>query len=198
MNESHHIAPGFEDAVRDSQAAFRTLLDALSQPGRVWRIPSTREPALGLAPATAELCLCVLDRSTALWVDPALDSDAIGAFLRFHTGCETTHDPAAADFAILRRCQDSEILSAFNAGTPEFPDRSCTVFIQANGLADDMGVALQGPGIESTQRLTVDGAGPAFWSFVKQNNERYPLGIDIVFIAGDDIAGLPRSTRVGI
>lgn len=198
MNESQHMTPGFADAVMDSQAAFRTLLDALSQPGQVWRMLSTREPALGLAPATAELCLCVLDRSTALWIDPELDSDAIGAFLRFHTGCETTRDPAAADFAILRRCQHPTILSAFSAGTPEFPDRSCTVFIQADGLANDTGVPLQGPGIENTQRLTVGGAGPAFWSFVKQNNERYPLGIDIVFIAGDEIAGLPRSTRVGV
>lgn len=196
MNAPQRMEPGFENAVMESQAVFRMLLDALSQPGRIWQMPVKREAALGLAPATAEICLCILDRSTALWIDPELDSEAIGAFLKFHTGCTTTRDPATADFAILADCQRPELLTAFNPGTPEYPDRSCTVILQTDGLNDKAGVVLRGPGIESTQWLKVNGTGSALWSALRQNNALYPLGIDVVFVDGDQIVGLPRSTQI--
>lgn len=189
---------GFADPVFDSQQIFRVILDALSQPGRVWDMPCTHESKAGLASATDEICLCVLDQSTTLWLDPSFDTNVIAAFLRFHTGCAVTHDPLAANFAVLAHPNQPEALASFNLGTPEYPDRSTTLIVQTDGLIEGAGVLLRGPGIATERRLEVFGANSAFWAAVQTNNARYPLGVDFVLVSNDQVAGLPRSTVVEV
>lgn len=189
---------GFDDPVFDSQQVFRVVLDALSQPGRVWNMPFTHDSKTGLASATAEIFLCILDQSTTLWLDPSFDTEVIAAFLRFHTGCAVTRDPQAASFAVLAHPNQPEALASFNLGTPEYPDRSTTLIVQVDGLIEGAGVRLRGPGIEAERRLEILGAGPAFWAAVQTNNALYPLGVDFVLVSNDQVAGLPRSTVVEV
>jgi len=35
-----------------------------------------------------------------------------------------------------------------------------------------------------------------FWKQVKVNNALFPLGVDLIFVAGSSLAGLPRSTQI--
>ena len=188
--------PGFADPVFDSQSIFRTVLDALSRPGRIYRMPIDIAAPEGLATASAGVCLCLLDRDTSVWLDAPLRTPAIESFLRFHTGCTITEDPESAGFAILAAAPDITGIAAFNAGDAEYPDRSTTLIIQSAGLRAGQGVRLTGPGIEREHRLDVEGAAPAFWDAVRVSNAQFPLGVDFLFVAGDRLAGLPRSILV--
>lgn len=188
--------PGLADPVFDSQSIFRTVLEALSRPGRISRMPVYLAAPDGLAAASAGICLCLLDRDTTLWLDAPLRTPAIESFLRFHTGCTIAEDPKSAGFAVLATVPDMVGIAAFNAGDAEYPDRSTTIIVQAPGLRDDTGVRLTGPGIEREHRLDVTGAAPAFWDAVVINNALFPLGVDFLFVAGDRLAGLPRSILV--
>ncbi|MEX2618274.1 MAG: phosphonate C-P lyase system protein PhnH [Alphaproteobacteria bacterium] len=190
----HTPLPGLADPVFDSQSIFRTVLQALSRPGRIYRMPVDLPAPEGLA--GAGICLCLLDRDTSLWLDAPLRTPAIESFLRFHTGCTITGDPETAGFAIMASLPDRAEIARFNAGTPEYPDRSTTIIVQTEGLRDDRGARLSGPGIEREHRLDVAGAAPAFWAAVRASNAQFPLGVDFLFVAGDRLAGLPRSILV--
>ena len=60
---------GLADPVFDSQKIFRAVLDATSHPGRVVSVPLPVEPPAPLRPATASLCLALVDLDTPLWLD---------------------------------------------------------------------------------------------------------------------------------
>lgn len=191
--------PGFADPVFDSQSVFRTILDALARPGRIASMPC--DPLTtpdGLNPAAASICLCLLDPSTCLWLDSGVGNSEIQAFLKFHSGCSIVSDPQAASFAILSDIARISDVHTFNQGTPEYPDRSTTVIVQVDDLAEGTGTTLTGPGIERERRLDVAGFTDEGWRTLAMNNAQYPLGVDILFAADTRLAGLPRSVRIGV
>jgi hypothetical protein len=93
------LAPGFADPVHDAQAAFRSVLDAMSTPGRIVTLAAPPAVPAPLMPATVALCLTLIDYETPLWLDgPARAADG---FLRFHCGCPIVAAPADARFAVV-------------------------------------------------------------------------------------------------
>jgi alpha-D-ribose 1-methylphosphonate 5-triphosphate synthase subunit PhnH len=189
------LAAGFADAVRDSQGAFRAILDALSQPGRMARLGTELAPPPELAPAAAALLLTLADYETPLWLSPRLGAPA-AAWLRFHTGAPVTEDPAEARFAVLDGAAGEPALAAFPAGDDLYPDRSATVILQCASLAGGAAVTLAGPGIAGTRIVAPAGLPHGFWAQLARNNRLYPRGVDVVLAAGDRLLGLPRSLRL--
>ena len=82
--------------MRDSQQVFRLVLAAMSEPGSVHDIEVDMTPPARLDPATAAVCLTLLDFETPVWLDAAADSDETRAWLRFHCGCPLVADAGAA------------------------------------------------------------------------------------------------------
>ncbi|MEC7202579.1 MAG: phosphonate C-P lyase system protein PhnH [Pseudomonadota bacterium] len=197
MPEAVTTLAGFEEPVQQAQAVFRALLDAMAQPARVVDFPTGNELPDGIEPASASVLLCLLDPSTRTWIAPQLDAISATTYFRFHTGCGFTSIPGDADFALINGV-DSDLILQFAIGTPEYPDRSTTVLVQVDALSEGVGPRLTGPGIESERRLTVEGVPTNFWENVRLNNSNFPLGIDIVLICGDQVACLPRSTKVEV
>ena len=197
MSEVVTSLAGFEEPVQQAQAVFRTLLDAMAQPARVVDLPTVNELPDGIEPASASVLLCLLDPSTRMWIAPQLDAISATTYFRFHTGCGFTSIPGDADFALIDGL-DSDLISQFAIGTPEYPDRSTTVLLQVDALSEGAGPRLTGPGIESERRLTVEGVPQDLWETVRRNNSHFPLGIDIVLVCGDQVACLPRSTKVEV
>ena len=87
-------------------------------------------------------------------------------------------------------------LSAFDAGTDEYPDRSATLIVQVRALIAGAGRRLTGPGIAGEARLEVDGLPESFWKWACDNHARFPRGVDVFMRAGQVLAALPRTTRV--
>ncbi|MVW87079.1 phosphonate C-P lyase system protein PhnH [Pseudomonas sp. PB101] len=186
------LQPAFADPVLDAQRGFRAALKALAGPGVIQTLHAT--PSLeGLAPATYALCLALLDVDTPLWLAPCFDTPLIRANLAFHCGCPLTAKREDARFALLA-ADDLLDLSGFDTGNDRYPDQSCTLLVQLPSLYGGAGLVWRGPGIESEHNVALPLAA-GFWRERERRNE-FPRGLDLFFTAGDDLIGLPRSTRI--
>ncbi|HXZ02435.1 MAG TPA: phosphonate C-P lyase system protein PhnH [Stellaceae bacterium] len=184
---------GFDQPVFEAQRVFRTLLTALSEPGRVLALSSGCLPPAGLDPAAAAVALALCDGDTPLWLDAG--ARAAASYLRFHTGAPIVRAPSDALF-LLASLPHRPPLALLSPGTPEYPDRSATLILAAEGLAEGEGWTLSGPGIAGTRRLAVAGIDERFAGEWRWNRARFPLGVDVVFAARERIAALPRGTRL--
>lgn len=190
------IGAGFSDPVFQSQGAFRALLAALAEPGLIRDLGAAIPPPAGFEAATAIALLTLADYETPIWLPAALRDGAAGAWLRFHCGATLVEAPAAAAFAVIDGEAESPLLSAFNPGDDQFPDRSTTVIVQCAGLAGGDDVTLEGPGIAGTRSVAPSGLRPGFWAEVAANAALYPCGVDLILSHGRQALGLPRSTQI--
>lgn len=189
------IKPGFRDPVLDSQAVFRAVLDAMARPGRLHRVSTLDDVPAPLAPATAAVCLALVDQDTPLWIAPDLRSQGTETFLRFHCGCPLVDDRTKAAFAIASAAKLPG-LDGFAIGDDAYPETSTTVIVQTRGLAAGEGLTLRGPGIEDTHRLAVSGLRNGVWREWADNGLLFPCGVDLILVDGQTLAALPRTTTV--
>ena len=108
-------------------------------------------------------------------------------WITFHTGAPFVSAREAV-FA-LGRWEDFD-LTALPVGTSEYPDRSATLIVEMDSLAQ-AGATLSGPGIATTAQLNL----PDIATF-QFNAALFPLGLDFYFTCGAQLAALPRSTKV--
>jgi alpha-D-ribose 1-methylphosphonate 5-triphosphate synthase subunit PhnH len=191
------VRAGLGNPVLDSQWVFRRVLEAMAHPGRVVRVDPVLDPPAPLGPASAAVCLTLLDFETPLWLDPATRSADAIEWLAFHCGAPIVAEPAAARFALIADPSAMPPLDAFEAGTDAMPDRSATLVIQVESLTAGRGVRLTGPGIRDVAALEIRGVQDDFWTAVRANAGRFPRGVDIVVVEGPQLAALPRTVRVG-
>lgn len=191
------IGAGFSDPVFQSQASFRALLAALSEPGTRQTIHAGIVPPAGLHAATATALLTLADYETPIWLPAALRDGPAGAWLRFHCGAALVDEPRRAAFAVIDGTETAPLLADFDAGNDQFPDRSTTIIVQCKALEGGEAVTLAGPGILGACNVAPAGLRPGFWAEVAANNAAYPLGVDLLLTHGDAVVGLPRSTHIG-
>ena len=188
------IAPGFADPSADSAHVFRAVLEAMSRPGKVVRVPGDLTPPAPLSPACAAVVLTLIDFDTPLWLSPEFGSDEVLAFLRFHTGAPMVDDPGRAAFAICAG-REAAPVTDLPRGTPSYPDRSATLIVQVDELGDDTGIGLTGPGIAMESRLTAKPLPDSFWSARATANGDFPLGVDVILASPSHVAAIPRTTE---
>jgi len=179
---------GFANFPFDSARAFRAILQALSRPGQIVTLTGAIPPA-PLSPAAGIAALTLLDATTPVHLAGPHDTEALRQWLTFHTGAPLV-GPAEAAFAIGTwdwLCP----VARFAIGTSEYPDRAATLIVEMAELTMQ-GARLTGPGIQGTARLSL----PEIAAFVA-NGALFPLGFDALLTCGHQLAGLPRSTRVG-
>ena len=189
------LKAGFDDSVHDSQRVFRALLDAMSRPGRIVTPPAPPEIPAALHPATAAVCLALLDFETPLWL-AGPDIAETRAWLAFHAGCPFAATLDQAAFALVTDARALPALDSFALGSDEMPERSTTLILQVDGLAAGRGKRLSGPGIDGTALLAIDGATDSFWVERAAACALFPRGLDVIFTAGPALAAVPRTTQV--
>ncbi|MEZ0305116.1 MAG: phosphonate C-P lyase system protein PhnH [Hyphomicrobiaceae bacterium] len=188
--------PAFRDPVRQSQTVFRLVMEAMASPGRIVAVPSGLAPPAPLNGPAAALLLTLCDYETPVWLDEALDETTdVATFLRFHTGATLARSPSDAAFAAIAAAAAMPPLSFFAQGTPAYPDRSTTLIVQVETLAND-GWRLEGPGIRGSARLRAAPLPADFVDRLRVNRAAFPCGVDIFFASDRTIAALPRSVRV--
>jgi alpha-D-ribose 1-methylphosphonate 5-triphosphate synthase subunit PhnH len=188
------LQPGFADPVRDAQACFRAVLDAMAHPGRIVRMPSTVPGPTPLGPAASAVALSLCDIDTPVWLDAK--SATAANYLAFHCGAPLAGMPGDAGFAFVADAAALPPLDQFALGTDEYPERSTTLVIGVSDLVSDSGARLRGPGIRDEARLGAIELPARFWTERAALAELSPRGLDILFVCGDALAALPRSTRV--
>ncbi|MFV9474723.1 phosphonate C-P lyase system protein PhnH [Advenella sp. RU8] len=189
---SQYLKPAFDNPVDSAQQGFRIALKAISEPGLSHELGLVAELD-SLAPATYALALTLLDSDTTVWLSPALDTPAVRANLAFHCACPITAQAQEADFALML-ASEADYITLLNKGTDRDPELSCTALVQLDALDGGIPTVWQGPGIE-TQRTVSLPVEKIFWQN-RQVVTKFPCGIDMYFIAGEQIMALPRSTQV--
>jgi alpha-D-ribose 1-methylphosphonate 5-triphosphate synthase subunit PhnH len=192
------LTPGFADPVHDTQAVFRTLLDALSRPGTIGVIhdalPELRNTPVEPAAFAALLTLC--DYATPVWL--AQPDIALASALRFHTGAPLVDAPAEAAFAYLHDAGELPPLESFAPGSAESPEQSATLLIRIDALTGGAPVALRGPGIREVETISPAGLPARFWHERATLAPLFPCGIDCYLVCGTRVIGLPRTTEAKV
>ncbi len=190
------IGAAFADPVMDAQRSFRAVLAAMAEPGSVQRCDARIEAPAGIAKAAIVVALTLADQETPMWMEGG-PSAQILRYLRFHTGCPLARSRSDAQFAILGPWAPQFEIEDFPAGDERYPDRSATLIVECKALTGGPEIVWTGPGIRGCRRVAAIPPFTRFWQTVRNNSARYPLGVDILLVAGDQVMGLPRSTRVG-
>ena len=170
-------------------------MECMARPGQIRSLKGVDAPA-PFAPATAALIKSLADYETPLWLDPAFAAAPQAAeWIRFHTGAPIVGDPAAATFALVGNARALPNFAQFAQGTSEYPDRSTTLIVQIDAFTGDA-ITLKGPGIKTAHEFAASPLPAGFAARMKENRALFPRGIDLVFVAGHDIAALPRSVMI--
>ena len=188
------LQPGFGAPVADSQSVFREVLAAMSEPGTVRTVAVEMAAPAPLHPATAAVCLTLMDFETPVWLDSAACTDAVRAWLRFHCGCPLVGDPAAARFAVAADPAMLPPLDGFSAGSEAYPDEGATLVLQVGSLDGGMPVTMSGPGIPGERTFGPEGVTRDFWLQRRAFEDLFPQGLDLVFTSGVALAAMPRSS----
>ncbi len=194
MSSQPQLGKGFDEPVLASQRCFRQILAAMSEPGSVHRLGEDVESPTGVSAAAMLVLLTLVDHETPVWLAPRFASAA--TYLRFHCGAPVLEAPSAATFALVDGASVDLDLGAFNPGDDRYPDRSATLVVGCAAFEGGRDVSLSGPGIRGDITVSPAGLDAAFWQKVAANNARYPLGVDLILAAGNEIMCIPRSTRI--
>jgi alpha-D-ribose 1-methylphosphonate 5-triphosphate synthase subunit PhnH len=191
------LAGGFAEPVFGAQETFRALMDALANPGQVQPLSAPLETPHGLAPELAAVALTLCDHDTNVGLDPDLmETEAVLAWLRFHTAAPLTTDPARAQFALVSSADALPPLEQFALGTDEYPDRSTTIALSLPSLTGGADLTLRGPGINNHLHIAPQGLPSDFLTQWSTNREKFPCGVDLLLVSDGHVLGLPRSTRI--
>ncbi len=156
-------------------------------------------PGVPLGAAAARCLLALCDDDTPVWFqhDQWQHDDAtLVTWLCFHTGAPRSPTPDAARFGVITRALAMPSLSAFHMGVAESPEQSTTLLIELPSFDTGSALEWRGPGIREAQAVALAGLPAAFWSQWQTNHAAYPQGVDVLFTCGDQLIGLPRTTRV--
>ncbi|WP_338544210.1 phosphonate C-P lyase system protein PhnH [Erwinia aphidicola] len=188
------LLASFSHPVADAQRAFRRILKAMSEPGVMVSLPAL--PAWGRAsPAATAVLMTLVDRETPLWIDQALNDDALLSNLRFHTGAPVTAR-TDAPFALLHAADGTEI-SQFSAGDNVAPEKSTTLIIDVPALSGGLTLRLRGPGLME-RRAIAPQLPESVLSYLRNRAHHFPQGIDLIFTCGENMMALPRGTVVEV
>jgi alpha-D-ribose 1-methylphosphonate 5-triphosphate synthase subunit PhnH len=197
MTTIAELPAGFADKVTSAQSTFRSVMDAMAHPGSVQRIAAITGTPRPMMAGTAALALTLFDHDTPLWLDPAMSATPDAAkWLKFHTSAPIVSDTSVSAFALIADAAASPSLDRFSFGTPEYPDRSTTLILQVDSLTDGPALQLRGPGIDGTTVLRAAIEPLDLFERLSINATLFPRGIDVVLVAGDAIAAIPRTTRL--
>lgn len=188
---------GFADPVLQSQITFRAVMDALANPGTARNLVAPASIGRHLSAELASIMLTLTDHDTSLWLDDVLRSDrTVLDYLNFHTGAPLVKEPGRAAFAVATSSGALPRLDQFNLGTQEYPDRSTTVVLAVPALGGGTALSLRGPGIKDHIHISPMGLPEDFIAQWAADRELFPRGIDLLLVAGGEVMGLPRSTRI--
>jgi alpha-D-ribose 1-methylphosphonate 5-triphosphate synthase subunit PhnH len=178
-----------------SQAAFRAVMEAFARPGDIRTLDEVAAPA-PLAPATAALVQALADYETPVWLDTMFAAaPAIAEWVRFQTGAPIVKDARDAAFALIADPLALPDIDSFALGTEDYPDRSTTLIVQV-ALFKGPAFTLKGPGINGRRSLAATPLPVDFAERLRANRELFPRGVDLVLVAGAQVAALPRTVRV--
>lgn len=201
-----------------TQKTFRTLLQAMSHPGKVYKLetmnkelselPFSKEWMGGFYAALISVLITLLDHEVTFNVVGHQRKEWEYMIIRA-TGSRTANIDDA-DFVIIPSGDSEGAILHAKRGSPEYPDTGATVIYFLNSICSilphsprykrtDLRVTLKGPGINGEMAPLISGIKKDEFYYLKQINSEYPLGVDCIFIDAENrIMCIPRSTKIEV
>jgi alpha-D-ribose 1-methylphosphonate 5-triphosphate synthase subunit PhnH len=172
-----YLAPAYTADEAGQHRAFSALLNALSYPGRPFRLPAG-DPCEHIGRA-------LLDLETSYYT-PDSKLDAVLS----QTGARPLL-PERASYHFYPDSVDLEAAGSASMGNMLYPDGAATLIVRC----DFSGTVYEfsGPGVQGSIRVPLN-LPHTFWSL--RERAIYPLGWDVILTDGQRIIGIPRTTRV--
>ena len=197
MTTVAELPTGFADKVLSAQSTFRSVMDAMARPGSVQRIVAVTGAPAAMMHGTAAIALTLFDHDTPIWLDPLMsETSDMKKWLKFHTGAPVIEDSSICHFALIGDPGALSALDRFAFGSNEYPDRSTTLILQVESLAQGEKFELRGPGIDGTAVMQAAIQPTDLFERLEINQTLFPRGIDVVLVAGDTVVAIPRTTRL--
>jgi len=166
------------------QTCYRALLQAVARPATIQRLEPGDQPAWMLVAAT------LLDGAVTL-----ADPDHLLATEHWPFIGATKVEPTEAAYIIADGSRPPHFTPQL--GTLEQPHLGATILVVVAGLGDGpLCLDARGPGIASTQPLSVLGLDPGWISARNGWARRFPRGVDLLLADHLNVAALPRTTRL--
>lgn len=181
MSKSNSTSTAIWQATTQQQT-YRQLMQAFANPGQ---IETLFDDAMLLTLAT------LLDGATSL-------SDVNGLISALDwVRLETVNAiPELAHFVLGDGTQAPTFTP--NIGTLESPEGGATILLTVAALDGGIACTVSGPGIDGSRGIAVQGLNPA-WIVAREDwNAAFPMGVDILLLAGKQVMALPRTTRLTV
>jgi alpha-D-ribose 1-methylphosphonate 5-triphosphate synthase subunit PhnH len=187
-----------------SQRCFRSLLRALANPGQVVTLEEPDAVAAGAA--VIPLALADIDTPVAIVGDELLASEVSEA-----TRAPLVPVGEARLVALLH--PSPQLIGECQTGSAEAPELGAKVGLACSRLVDRtkdgpvvepgpvpaVTLVLEGPGVEGTRNVVVEGIGRDVFEAIAASNRYFPAGLDAWLVSPEGhVAGLPRSTRIEV
>jgi alpha-D-ribose 1-methylphosphonate 5-triphosphate synthase subunit PhnH len=196
------------DETCHSQRVFRTLLAAMSEPGRVLGLEPAGFSGVpdGLNPFLLSLLKTLCDAEVSLALAGAPHHGWI-RYLSVNTEARAA-GPEAADFAVFPGSPAHPAFSSLRKGSLEFPEQGATAVLVVRAVEEGAGtgngrrdvvLSFRGPGVPGVRRAAVSGLDPRYVQELGRANRNPPTGVDAILL--DDsgrLLGVPRSARVEV
>jgi alpha-D-ribose 1-methylphosphonate 5-triphosphate synthase subunit PhnH len=196
MTAIAELTAGFVDKVVSAQSTFRSVMEAMARPGSVQHVAATLGAPRQIMVGTAAIALTLFDHDTPIWLDASMSTSEVVQWLKFHTSAPVISDPSISSFALIANAAAVPDVSRFALGSSEYPDRSTTLIIQVESLRRGESYQLRGPGIDGTVELRAVLEPKDLFVRLAINETVFPRGIDVVLVSGEEIAAIPRTTRL--
>lgn len=196
------------DEVVDSQRSFKTLMDAMSRPGQLYRL---QEHHFSKAPENFNpnilTVLKTLGDNNITFSSCNLKDETVQRYIEVNTGVIPA-EVNEADYILFDGGKfDGNICSA-KAGSLEFPENSATVIFAVKRILcgqykgndmDRIELHMKGPGIKDVNIVTIIGLDKKFVQGTIEMNSVYPLGIDLIFVDEEgSIICMPRTAKAEV
>jgi alpha-D-ribose 1-methylphosphonate 5-triphosphate synthase subunit PhnH len=202
-----------------SQRCFRSLLEALANPGQVVTLEEPEAVAAGAA--VIPLALADIDTPVAIVGNEILASEVSEA-----TRAPLVPVAEARLVALLRPAP--QLVGQCQTGSAEAPELGAKVGLACSRLVDgapdkpapdepapdepapdgpapqpaavpSVMLVLEGPGVEGARNVLVEGIGQDVFETISMANRHFPAGLDAWLVDTEGhVVGLPRSTRIEV
>lgn len=162
-----------------ANATYEALMWALSRPGLIRDLP---------APGPELIVEALIDRECQVHCEEVTLAAQVT-----RTGAALV-DVEQADHVFLGAAHSADVLKRLSQGSDLHPEDGATLVLPVR-LGEGAALRLSGPGIETTETVTLGGLPDGFWQ-MRADIMRYPQGFELFLLDGARVLGVPRTTIV--
>lgn len=181
-----------------TQSTFRSLLDAMSKPGKTVSLKHTDPSGKNAYAEILLIATTLMDHETSFC---CMGSYSQGLVEQIYSLTKSrVAEDFMADFIVITGGSSNHQVAKAKIGTPEYPDEGATLIFQANGFdasPEALHLSISGPGIKDRKSVYLEGIDHSDIETIRDINRSYPQGVDCIFTSSkSDVICLPRSTRI--